>query len=231
MSTVKSIEIKICGLTTADAVDACLTAGADMIGFVFFPKSPRNVTIERAIELAAPARGRAQVVALAVNPTDEAIRAIAAGLKPDLIQLHGHEDLARATAIKALTGVPIMKALSIATPADVDAARAIACGVDRLLFDAKPPADPQALPGGNGLTFDWRLVADLDPPLDFMLSGGLDTDTVGDAVRLVRPRGVDVSSGVEMRPGLKDPARIAAFVAAARAAANSLREQPIAKRA
>jgi phosphoribosylanthranilate isomerase len=230
MSAREPLAIKICGLTTEEAVTACLDASVDMLGFVFFPKSPRNVLIERARALAAPARGRAEIVALAVNPTDEAIRAIAEGLKPDLIQLHGQEDLSRCAVIKALTGTPIMKALSIAGAADVAAARAIACGVDRLLFDAKPPADPSALPGGNGLTFDWRLVADLDPPLDFMLSGGLTVETVADAVRLVRPWAIDVSSGVEARPGLKDPARIAAFVANARAAATML-EQPIAKRA
>lgn len=231
MSAREHLAIKICGLTTEEAVTACLDAGVDMIGFVFFPKSPRNVSIERARDLAAAARGRAAVVALAVNPTDEAIQAIAEGLRPDLIQLHGQEDLARCAAIKAMTGTPIMKAVSIASPADVATARAFACGVDRLLFDAKPPADPAALPGGNGLTFDWRLVADLDPPLDFMLSGGLDPSTVGAAVRLVRPLAVDVSSGVEARPGLKDPARIAAFVESARAASLSLALEPIAKRA
>ena len=216
-----TLDVKICGLKTDEAVAAALEAGADMVGFVFFPKSPRNVSIEAAARLAEPARGRAMIVALAVNPDDALVAAIASGLRPDLIQLHGHESPERCAAIRAATGIPIMKAIPVAEAEDLAVVPAYRPHVDRFLFDAKPPKRPDALPGGNGLAFDWRLIAGLDPGRPFMLSGGLDPETVAAAITTTGVGGVDVSSGVESAPGVKDPARIRAFVARARAAARS----------
>lgn len=213
-----TIDVKICGLKTEEAVAAALEAGADMIGFVFFPKSPRNVSIETAARLAAPARGRATIVALAVDPDDALVAAIASGLRPDLVQLHGHETPERCAAIRAASGIPVMKAIPVAEAADLAIVPAYLPHVDRLLFDAKPPKHPDALPGGNGLAFDWRLVRDLDPGRPFMLSGGLTPDTVATAIEMTGVAGVDVSSGVESAPGVKDPEKIRAFVARARAA-------------
>lgn len=213
-----SLEIKICGLTTPDAVETAVAVGADLVGFVFFPKSPRNLTVTSANTLATSARGRSLVTALAVDPDDDLVAAIVEGLRPDLLQLHGRETPARVGEIRTRSGVPVMKAVGIATAADVEAARAYLPVADRLLFDAKPPPTPEALPGGNGLAFDWRLVAGLDLAKPVMLSGGLDPANVGAAVELTGLGGVDVSSGVESAPGLKDPALIRAFVAAARAA-------------
>lgn len=214
-----TLDVKICGLKTEEAVAAALEAGADMVGFVFFPKSPRNVAIADAARLAEPARGRAIIVALAVDPDDALVAAIASGLRPDLLQLHGHESPERCAAIRAATGLPIMKAVPVAEAEDLRIVPAYAPHVDRFLFDAKPPKRPDALPGGNGLAFDWRLIAGLDPGRPFMLSGGLDPETVAAAITTTGVGGVDVSSGVESAPGVKDPAKIRAFVARARAAA------------
>ena len=216
-----TLDVKICGLKTDEAVAAALEAGADMVGFVFFPKSPRNVSIEAAARLAEPARGRAVIVALAVDPDDALVAAIASGLRPDLIQLHGHESPERCAAIRAATGIPIMKAIPVAEAEDLAIVPAYVPHVDRFLFDAKPPKRPDALPGGNGLSFDWRLIAGLDPGRPFMLSGGLDPETVAAAITTTGVGGVDVSSGVESAPGVKDPAKIRAFVARARAPARS----------
>jgi phosphoribosylanthranilate isomerase len=172
--------------------------------------------------LAARARGRALVVALVVDPTDEALATIAERWRPDLLQMHGHETPARVAAIRARFGIPVMKAIGIAGEGDLAQLAAYA-DADRLLVDAKPPKTDAALPGGNGLAFDWRLVAaldarGLDPGRPIMLSGGLTPDNVGSAITLTGLDGVDVSSGVERAPGVKDKALIAAFVAAARAA-------------
>ncbi|WAC28270.1 phosphoribosylanthranilate isomerase [Ancylobacter sp. SL191] len=223
-----SLEIKICGLSTPETLDAALAAGADMIGLVFFARSPRHVDVARAARLAAQARGRAQIVALTVDADDDALAAIIDAAAPDILQLHGHETPERVSAIRARFGRPVMKALGIGGPEDLPALTAYARVADRLLLDAKPPKGA-ALPGGNGVAFDWNLIADLDlanldlANLDrarsFMLSGGLDPANVGTAVRLIQPGGVDVSSGVEQAPGIKDSARIAAFVRAAREAA------------
>lgn len=215
-----ALEVKICGLKTDEAVEAALAAGADLVGFVFFPRSPRNVGLDEAVRLAAPARGRARIVALAVDPDDALVDAIAARLAPDLLQLHGHETPERVAAIAARSGLPIMKAIPVAEAADLEVVPAYVPHVARLLFDAKPPKTPEALPGGNGLPFDWRLVRDLDPGRPIMLSGGLDPSNVAEAVAVTRVAAVDVSSGVERAPGDKDPARIAAFVRNARAAAS-----------
>jgi phosphoribosylanthranilate isomerase len=208
--------VKICGLRTAEAMEAALTAGADMIGLVSFAPSPRHVDATAAAGLADQARGRAEIVLLTVDADDAALAALVAEIRPDWLQLHGHETPARVAEVRRRHGLPVMKALGIRDEADLAAAADFAAA-DRLLFDAKPPKDATR-PGGNGLAFDWRLLAKLDPRLRFMLSGGLDPVTVTDAVRIARPLGVDVSSGVERAPGDKDPALIAAFVRAARAA-------------
>lgn len=210
-------DVKICGLSTAETVAAALDAGAGWLGFVFYPRSPRHVSIEAAARLAAPARGRAGIVALTVDADDALLDAIVSGLAPDLIQLHGGETPERAAAIRARTGLPVMKAIRVAEAADLDPVAAFRPYVDRFLFDAKPPPGlAGALPGGNGLAFDWRLVAGLDPGRPFMLSGGLDPDNVARAVAATGVAAVDVSSGVESAPGVKDSDLIRAFVAAAR---------------
>lgn len=210
--------VKICGLTTPETLDAALAAGADMVGLVRFPKSPRHVELDAGAALAARARGRAAVVALVVDPDDEALEALVAALSPDLIQLHGKETPERVAAIRARFSTPVMKAIGIADESDLARVPPYADVCDRLLFDAKPPKDARALPGGNGVAFDWRLVRALDPGRPTMLSGGLDPQNVGAAIAATRIRAVDVSSGVESAPGTKDPIAIAAFTAAARAA-------------
>jgi phosphoribosylanthranilate isomerase len=214
--------VKICGLSTPETLDAALEAGADMIGLVRFPRSPRHVELEAGAALSNRARGRAMVVALVVDADDGELEGVVGAWRPDLLQLHGRETPQRVAAIRARFGVPVMKAVGIAGPEDVERLRTYAPVADRLLVDAKPPARPDALPGGNGLSFDWRLVAGLDPGPPLMLSGGLDPANVGEALRLTRLSAVDVSSGVEHKPGEKDPARIAAFVRAARQAAEQL---------
>lgn len=206
--------VKICGLSTPETLDVAIAAGADQIGLVFFAKSPRHVALDRARELAAQARRRTEVVALTVDAADYDIDAIMETVGPDWLQLHGRETPERVRDLRRRTGRPVMKALGIATADDLIAAESYTAAADRLLFDAKPPENA-ALPGGNGVVFDWKLLAGTRHP--FMLSGGLDPETVAEAVRTTRPMAVDVSSGVELAPGRKDAARIAAFVAAAKA--------------
>ena len=210
--------VKICGLSTPETLAVALDAGADLVGFVRFPKSPRHVELETARLLSAQAKGRAERVALVVDADDRELAAIVDAIGPDLIQLHGGETPERVRAIRARFGRPVMKAVGLAERADLAALEPYRGIADRLLLDAKPPPTPEALPGGNGLTFDWRLLVGLDPRLTFMLSGGLTSETVETAVALTGARAVDVSSGVETRPGEKDPAKIEAFVRAARAA-------------
>ncbi|MBB4016859.1 phosphoribosylanthranilate isomerase [Chelatococcus caeni] len=216
MSTI----VKICGLRSAEAVAAALAAGADMVGFVFFPKSPRNVSLAEAIALAGAVRGRAEIVALTVDADDAAIAAIRDGLRPDWFQLHGEETPERVAAIRRLAGTQVMKAIGVSEPADLARHAPYAPVVDRLLFDAKPPKGAE-LPGGNGVAFDWDILATGAGGRPFMLSGGLDPDNVGGAVARLAAvpgfLGVDVSSGVERAPGEKDVGRIKAFLAAARA--------------
>ncbi|MGL4286315.1 MAG: phosphoribosylanthranilate isomerase [Phreatobacter sp.] len=211
--------VKICGITSMLAMEAALDAGADMVGLVFFAKSPRNVSLATACTLSGRTCGRAAVVALTVDPTDDFIADVMANLKPDLIQLHGHETPERVADIRQRFKVRAMKVIGVAEKADLDVVPAYAAVSDLLLLDAKPPKTADALPGGNGLPFDWRLVAGLDPGRPVMLSGGLDPGNVAEAIRLTRLSGVDVSSGVESAPGVKDPDKIRAFVAAARQAA------------
>lgn len=209
--------IKICGLSTADTLEAALEAGADMVGFVRFPRSPRHVALERGAELSALTKARALRVLLVVDPDDAALDADLAAIAPDLVQLHGSESPDRVAAIRARTGRPVMKAVGIGGPGDLALLAPYRGLADRILLDARPPRGA-ALPGGNGVAFDWSLLAALDPGPDIMLSGGLDAANVATAIARTGVAAVDVSSGVESRPGEKDPDRIAAFVAAARAA-------------
>lgn len=216
-----SIEVKICGIRTAEALDAALDAGADLVGFVHFPKSPRHLSLADAPPLVARVAGRARKVALLVDPTDDLVADVIAAFSPDILQLHGAETPERVAALRARFGIAVMKALPVARREDLAALPAYAAVADRILFDAKP--DPGALlPGGNGRPFDWSLVAGLDAGRPLMLSGGLDAENVSQALSVARTSGVDVSSGVEDAPGVKSPARIRAFVAAARRAAAGL---------
>jgi phosphoribosylanthranilate isomerase len=208
---------KICGLTTADALDAALQARADFVGFVFFPPSPRNVSFDLARDLAAQVNGRARKVALSVDADDALHAAIVDALAPDMLQLHGHETPERVMALKARFGLPVMKALPVETAADLAAVPVYAGIADWLLFDARAPKDATR-PGGLGRPFDWTLLKGLDPGLPFMLSGGLEPGNVGQALAVTRAPAVDVSSGVEVRPGVKDPSRIRAFIRAVREA-------------
>lgn len=210
--------VKICGLTSPEALDAALAAGADMVGLVRFERSPRHLDLEEGRALSLRARGKAERVALVVDADDAALDAVVAAFDPDLVQLHGAETPERVAAIRARLKRPVMKAIGIASAADLAAVAAYGGVADRLLLDAKPPADAEALPGGNGVPFDWRLIAGLDAAKPVMLSGGLDGDNVAAAIALTGVRAVDVSSGVERRPGDKDPARIEAFIKAARGA-------------
>jgi phosphoribosylanthranilate isomerase len=216
-----SVIVKICGLSTPEALDVALDAGADMVGFVFFAPSPRHLTFERAHTLASRVLERAQKVALTVDADDALLDAVVEALQPDMLQLHGTESPARVEAVRRMFGLPVMKALPIAAKSDLDGIPRYAGIADRLLFDARAPREATR-PGGLGRPFDWHLLENLDPGVPFMLSGGLDADNVGEALRITRAPGVDVSSGVERAPGEKDPEKIRAFVRAARVAAASV---------
>lgn len=208
--------VKICGLTTAAAVEAAAQAGAAYGGFVSFPKSPRHLELDAIAALAAGAPPSLCRVALSVNASDDHLAAlVAAGV--DMLQLHGAESPERVSEIRARFGLPVMKAVGVASPGDLPALDEYAAVADQLLVDAKP-APGARLPGGMGVPFDWRLIAGRDWSVPWMLAGGLTPDNVAEAVRLTGARQVDVSSGVESAPGVKDPALIRAFVAAARAA-------------
>lgn len=209
--------VKICGLSTSAALDCALAAGADMVGFVFFAKSPRHIDFDTARALGREARGRAQIVALTVDADDATLSAVVEALAPDMLQLHGKESPERVAAIRARFGRATMKAIGVAAPEDLAVAPAYTKAADYLLIDAKAPKGA-ALPGGNGLPFDWRLARDFAPAQPWLLSGGLNAANVAEAIRATGALGVDVSSGVESAPGVKDATQIAAFVAAARAA-------------
>jgi phosphoribosylanthranilate isomerase len=208
--------VKICGLRTADALDAAIEGGADMVGFVFFAPSPRHVDLATVRRLSALVRGHVRKVALTVDADDAELAGILDALKPDLLQLHGHETPERLRAIKARFGLPVMKAIAVESRQDLEAIESYASVADRLLFDARAPRDATR-PGGLGRPFDWRLLERVDVERPFMLSGGLDASNVAEAVQITRAPGVDVSSGVERAPGDKDPHRIHAFIRAARA--------------
>jgi phosphoribosylanthranilate isomerase len=209
--------VKICGLSTGLTLDAALDAGADMVGFVFFSKSPRHIDWATGRALGRQARGRATIAALSVDADDDTLKRIVEALSPDLMQLHGSETPARVKEIRELFGRPTMKAIGVATHGDLAAAQTYEDVADHLLIDAKPP-EGAVLPGGNGRPFDWSLTREFRPSVPWLLSGGLDPDTVEAAIALSGARGVDVSSGVESAPGVKDPGRIRTFVAAARRA-------------
>jgi phosphoribosylanthranilate isomerase len=208
--------IKICGIKTLPILEAAIEAGADMVGFVHFPRSPRHVDIETLQSLVSEARGRVETCVLLVNPDNSCVVEVAA-LGPDWIQLHGPETPHRVEAIRQEAGVSIMKALPIAQADDLEQAKAFADVADRLLFDAKPPKGADR-PGGNGAPFDWSLLEGLSIEQGFMLSGGLTPDNVAEAIGRVRPMGIDVSSGVESTLGVKDAGLIRRFIANARAA-------------
>jgi phosphoribosylanthranilate isomerase len=217
--------IKICGLSTAPTLEAALEAGADMVGFVFFERSPRHVDMDRAAVLGRQTEGRARKVALTVDAPDALLDRVCLALRPDVLQLHGREPPERVAAVRRRLGLPVIKALGVSTAADLAAVRSFADVADTVLLDAKPPPGA-TLPGGNGVAFDWTILGGLDRTSTVMLSGGLDAGNVADAVRIARPSGVDVSSGVEDAPGVKNPDKIRAFVAAARAAfARALQEE------
>jgi phosphoribosylanthranilate isomerase len=213
-----SFIVKICGLSTPETLDVALDAGADMVGFVFFPPSPRHLAFETARGLGRRVRGRAQKVALTVDADKEFLAAVVEALQPDLLQLHGVESTAHVRAIARLFGLPVMKALPIAAKHDLERIAPYASVADRLLFDARAPQEATR-PGGLGNSFDWHLLETVTPGVPYMLSGGLDAANIGEALRITRASGVDVSSGVERAVGVKDPDKIRAFVRAARAAA------------
>ncbi|MBD3678516.1 MAG: phosphoribosylanthranilate isomerase [Rhodobacteraceae bacterium] len=210
----QDIRVKICGLSEAAHVRAAAEAGARYVGFVFFPKSPRNVSIEKARALAAEAPPGVAKVGLVVNADDELLDAILKAVPLDMLQLHGGESPERVAEVKARTGLPVMKAVGIAGAEDLAAIDRYAKVADQILVDAKPPKGSD-LPGGNALAFDWRLIAGRRWPCPWMLAGGLTPENVAEAIRLTGARQVDVSSGVENAPGVKDPDLIRAFIAAA----------------
>lgn len=211
-----SLLVKICGLSTRETLDVALDAGADMVGFVFFPPSPRHVSLETGRDLGRQVKRRALKVALTVDADDATLDNIMDALSPDIFQLHGKESVARLRDIKQKFGRPVMKAVPVATAADLAVLPGYAAVADRILFDARAPKDATR-PGGLGAPFDWHLLENLDLKLPYMVSGGLHADNVAEAVRVTRAGGVDVSSGIESAPGVKDPEMIKAFIRAARA--------------
>ena len=212
-----NIRVKICGLKTAGDVAAVAAAGAAYAGFVFFPKSPRHLEIPQAADLAAGAPIGLCKVALTVNASDAELDAITAAVPLDMLQLHGSESPERVAEVKSRYGLPVMKAIGVADAADLPQIDAYSAVADQLLIDAKPPKDAD-LPGGNGLAFDWRLLAGRKYwQRPWMLAGGLTAENVGEAVRLTGARQVDISSGVEREKGVKDAGLIKAFVKAATA--------------
>jgi phosphoribosylanthranilate isomerase len=209
-----AVEVKICGLNSPDAVRAAITA--DYAGFVFYARSPRYVSPEQAAALAAALPPQVKRVALLVDVDDAFLETMLRDFRPDLLQLHGHETPERVAAIRQRFGIPTMKAISVRQVDDIAKAAAYAAVADRLLFDAKPPERADALPGGNATSFDWTLLAGKSFALPAMLSGGLTTANLAEAVRISGLAAVDVSSGVEDRPGLKNPLKINDFIRTAR---------------
>ena len=208
-----TVEAKICGITTPEAMNAAVANGARYVGLVFYPASPRNLTPDQAAGLAALAPAGVTVVGLFVDVADETFDAVLSRARIDLLQLHGGETPERVMAVKQATGRPVMKAIKLAGPDDLAAATPYLGVADRLLFDAKAPDDrPDLMPGGNALVFDWRLLGGRRFSCPWMLSGGLDSGNVAEAVRISGAAAVDVSSGVENAPGVKDPQRITEFL-------------------
>lgn len=211
-----TVAVKICGVNSPAAVRAVADAKADYAGFVFFARSPRNVTPAQAGALAAALPARIRRVALVVDADDGTLDAIVAALRPGLLQLHGKETPARCREVADKFDTPVMKALGVSTQADLAQAAFYAGAVERLLFDAKPPQRPDALPGGNAVSFDWAILTGAAFPVPWMLSGGLTPENVAEAIRIGGAREVDVSSGVETAPGVKSPELIRNFVESAR---------------
>ena len=209
-----TVDVKICGLKSSDAVEAAIDGGARYVGFVFFPPSPRCVTPRRMAELAADVPAGVTKVALVVDADDDTLDDIVSNAPVELLQLHGTESAGRVRAVKQRFGLPVTKVVSIAGPEDLDVARRYEAAADRLLFDAKAPA-AATRPGGNALTFDWELLDGQTWRLPWFLAGGLEAATLAEAVRVSGARTVDVSSGVEDMPGVKNPAKIRAFLDAA----------------
>lgn len=212
-----ALDIKICGLKTEAALASAIDGGASHVGFIFFPKSPRNVTPQEAGRLRALARGRAKAVAVTVDADDAFLDAIVDAMQPDMLQLHGSENPERVAQVKARHALPVMKAFAIHDASDLARIGPYRGIANRFLFDAKPPPGSE-LPGGNGVRFDWTILAGLDAGVDYMLSGGLDAANIAEALRLANPPGIDISSGVESEPGVKDTALIEAFFKAVAAA-------------
>ncbi|MCB1423578.1 MAG: phosphoribosylanthranilate isomerase [Nitratireductor sp.] len=208
------VEIKICGLSTPEALETCASEGADMAGFIFFDKSPRNVTPQQAASLAALARGfqhPLKTVAVTVDAEDDSLDAIVAAMKPDFLQLHGRETPQRVAELKKRHGLPAIKAFAIREASDLEKLVPYEGITDRFLLDAKAP-EGSDLPGGNGISFDWELLQALDTKTPWMLSGGLDAENIAEALAISGATSIDVSSGVEAAPGRKDIAKIAAFI-------------------
>jgi phosphoribosylanthranilate isomerase len=212
-----SLIVKICGLSTRETLDVALDAGADMVGFVFLPPSPRQLSLETARDLGGRVKRRAVKVALTVDADDATLGNIVEALQPDILQLHGKETVARLRDIKQRFGLPVMKAIAVETAADLASLPGYAAVADRILFDARAPKGATR-PGGLGAVFDWHVLEKLDLKLPFMVSGGLTAENVAEAAHVTRAGGVDVSSGVEGAPGVKDPEMIRAFIRAARIA-------------
>lgn len=211
-----SLIVKICGLSTRETLDVALDAGADMVGFVFFPPSPRHLNLATARDLGGQVKGRAKKVALTVDADDATLADIIEALQPDILQLHGKETVARLRDIKQKFGLPVMKVIAVEGVSDLASLPGYAAVADRILFDAHAPKGATR-PGGLGAVFDWHVLENLDLKLPFMVSGGLTAENVAEAVRVSRAGGVDVSSGVERTPGVKDPEMIRSFIRAARA--------------
>ena len=212
-----ALEVKICGLSTAETLDLAVAEGAALVGFNFFPKSPRYVSIPEAAALAGRVRPGIRRVAVLVDPTDDFLAELVARVPLELLQLHGHETVQRVALVIERTGLPVMKVISVAEAADLEQVAAYEPLVERLMLDAKPPKSMKnALPGGNALAFDWKLLAGRQFRRPWMLAGGLTSENLKEAVSISGARSVDVSSGVESAPGRKDPDKIRAFLKAAR---------------
>jgi phosphoribosylanthranilate isomerase len=211
-----SLIVKICGLSTCETLETALEAGADMVGFVFFPPSPRHLSLTTARDLGKLVKRRAAKVALTVDADDATLESIVEALQPDILQLHGRESVARLREVRRKFSLPVMKAIAVESPADLASLPEYAGLADRILFDARPPKEATR-PGGLGAVFDWKILENLELKIPFMVSGGLSSLNVAEAVRVTGAGGVDVSSGVERAPGQKDPEMIRVFIKAARA--------------
>jgi phosphoribosylanthranilate isomerase len=210
-----SLIVKICGLSTRETLSVALDAGADMVGFVFFTPSPRHLALETARDLGKLVKGRAEKVALTVDADDATLADIVEALQPDILQLHGHESVARIGDVRQKFSLPVMKAIAVETVFDLASLSEYVGVADRILFDARAPREATR-PGGLGAVFDWHILENLKLAIPYMVSGGLHAGNVTEAVRVTRAGGVDVSSGVERAPGHKDPEMIRAFIKAAR---------------